>query len=179
MLYPAQLYKQELSNAMTAKWYDPEFSGYFAGEYRVLEVPDNTDWRRDFVHLDANGKVDGYFAYSFNNSDRSAHNFGLCSFTKFSRTFLKDCIKNIQDLFLYENCQRVQFEVFTDNIKAVRLYEKFRKKYNGTRLCTVHRNVYFNGKFHDTYIYEFLVENIRNFLTEDLNNEVKSEKEEI
>lgn len=49
----------------------------------------------------------------------------------------------------------------------------------GTKLCTFHRNVYFNGKFHDTYIYEFLVENIRNFLTEDLNNEVKSEKEEI
>jgi RimJ/RimL family protein N-acetyltransferase len=76
-------------------------------------------------------------------------------------------MKNIQDLFLHEKCQRVEFEVFADNLKAVRLYEKFCKKYNGTKLCTLHRNIYFNGKFHDTYIYEFLVENIRNFLTED------------
>jgi hypothetical protein len=35
MLYPAQLYKEELQKKMISKWYDPKYMYYF-GEERYI-----------------------------------------------------------------------------------------------------------------------------------------------
>lgn len=59
MLYPAQLYREELKWKLISCWYKPEYDYYFCGEYSEFDVPDTTMWRRDFVHLDKDGEVDG------------------------------------------------------------------------------------------------------------------------
>ena len=71
MLYPAQLYREELKHKLISCWYKPEYDYYFCGEYSEFSVPDTTMWRRDFVHLDKDGEVDGYFSYHYNEVAKS------------------------------------------------------------------------------------------------------------
>ena len=42
MLYPAQLYKEELKCKLIGCWYKPEYDYYFCGEYSEFSVPDTT-----------------------------------------------------------------------------------------------------------------------------------------
>ena len=51
MLYPAQLYKEELKRKLIGCWYKPEYKYYFSGSAYELTIPDNNESRHDLVHL--------------------------------------------------------------------------------------------------------------------------------
>jgi hypothetical protein len=108
MLYPAQLYKEELKRKLIGCWYKPEYDYYFLGDYREFTVPDNTDWRRDFVHLNKNGEVDGYFSYHYNEVAKSLSQFGLISFTGNGGALMLDCIRHI-DKLISEGLHRAEW----------------------------------------------------------------------
>lgn len=155
MLYPAQLYKEELKRKLIGCWYKPEYDYYFVGDYREFTVPDNTDWRRDFVHLRADGEVDGYFSYHYDEIAKSLSQFGLISFTVNGGALMVDCIRHI-DKLISEGLHRMDWWAVTDNDHANKIYERLIKRYGGTIAGRMHDCNFFSGKYHDSVMYEIL-----------------------
>lgn len=159
MLYPAQLYAEELKRRLISCWYDEKYQYYFGNERFAHQVPDNTEYRHEFVHLNSNGDVDGYFSYSYDKGSKSMANFGLISFSDFSADFTTDVLKRIRYMFAVEGCQRLDFWCFEDN-PVRKTYEKLINRFGGTLCGKLHRASYFGGKYHDTCFYEVLRENM-------------------
>lgn len=157
MLVPAQLYEKELDCKMISCWYDPKYAYYFSGEHRRLTIPDNAEYRRNFACIDSKGEIVGYFCYDFDNACRSIYNMGLIGFTDNSALLVRDVIREITRVFQQESAQRMEFWAFTDN-PAVRLYDKFIRRFGGRKVATLHRTAYFMGKYHDMVVYEILWE---------------------
>lgn len=155
MLYPAQLYKEELKCKLIGCWYKPEYNYYFVGDYREFTVPDNTDWRRDFVHLGADGEVDGYFSYHYDEIAKSLSQFGLISFTGNGGALMVDYIRHI-DKLISEGLHRMDWWAVTDNDHANKIYERLIKRYGGTIAGRMHDCNFFSGKYHDSVMYEIL-----------------------
>lgn len=154
MLYPAQLYREELKRKLIGCWYKPEYDYYFLGDYREFSVPDNTDWRRDFVHLDGNGEVDGYFSYHFNELAKSLSQFGLISFTGKGGALMVSCMRHI-DKLISEGLHRMEWWAVVGN-PACEMYERLVKRYGGNVAGYMHDCNYFGGKYYDSVMYEIL-----------------------
>ena len=154
MLYPAQLYREELKRKLISCWYNPKYDWYFVGDYREFSVPDNTDWRRDFVHLNRDGEVDGYFSYHFNEVARSVSQFGLIAFSDNGAGFVKDCVDHMNRL-IAEGLRRAEWWAVSDN-PANKWYRKILRKYGGHVIGTAHECNYFGGEYHDSVMYEIL-----------------------
>jgi hypothetical protein len=160
MLYPAQLYKDELRRKLIECWYNPKYSYYFCGEYHEFSVPDNTEWRQDFVHLDKEGNVDGFFSFNYNQSARSMSNFGLISFADDGTALVIDAINLCKKMFK-NGARRAEFWAFADN-PVCKLYDKIIKRFNGTKCGYLHDTSFFDGKYHDTVFYEIMNQEIIN-----------------
>ena len=157
MLVPAQLYENELKRELIARWYDPRYSHYFAGERSSNDIADNAFWRRDFAYIDDEGNVCGYFGYAFNESTKSMYNFGLIGFCKNNSQMLSDVISHVLMMFSTKQAQRAEFWCFADN-PVYKLYRRFCRNYGGIEVAYLHRTAYYDGVFHDTIIFEFLSE---------------------
>ena len=158
MLYPAQLYKEELNRRLISCWYIPKYRFYFGEGRREFQVPDNTDYRQDFVHLDDDGHVDGYFSYNYNDCSKQLTNFGLISFVKDGRPLVKDAINRVKYMFEM-GAQRCEFWAFADN-PVCELYDWYAGRYGGHRVGYFKRCSYFDGEYHDSIIWEFLREDL-------------------
>lgn len=156
MLYPAQLYENELREKLMSCWYQPEYDWYFGGEYNSLKLTDSHTHQRDFVHISTNGKVDGYFSYMYSGTDRAMTAFSLIGFSKNNSLFIRDILNHITEMFK-SNAQKLEFYAFSEN-PVNNLYEKTIKRYGGRKVGVLRRHRYFNGKCHDCNIYEILNE---------------------
>lgn len=157
---PAQLHEEELKRKLTACWYDPKYTYYFGGEHRIIQIGDNTDWRRDFVLMDTYGQVHGYFSYNYNECDKSMHNFGLIDFSGHGKALVDAAIENIRDMFR-KGAQRLEVMCFAD-CPAKKLYDFYISHCGGKQIGTLTRARFFDGRYHDCVIYELLAEDILN-----------------
>lgn len=157
MLKPAQLYKEEIKTKLIEHWYDPRCQHYFAGNYREWQIPDNCDWRREFACVSSSGEVIGYFSYSYDEISRSMANFGLISFVE-SPIVLLDAVRHTKLMLESGMAQRVEIWAFADN-PANEIYEHFMQKFGGWCCGKLDRTCFYNGKFHDSKVYQLLVEN--------------------
>lgn len=155
MLYPAQLYKEELRQKLITAWYDPKYSYYFSGSAYEVSVPDNNEKRHDFVHLGENHTIDGYFSYQIDWTTKSLYNFGLIGFAENNTLFLRGCIKQIEDM-RRSGIRRVEFWAWSDN-PVNKFYQRLIDKYSNGRVAGhLRQSGFFDGKYHDTTIYEIL-----------------------
>lgn len=154
MLYPAQLYREELKRKLIECWYNPKYDYYFMGEYNEFNVGDNAYWRTDLVHLDKNGEVDGYFSYQRNDAARSISQFGLVSFADNGAALVADCIRHI-DKLVSEGLHRMEWWAVCDN-PANKIYERLIARYGGQVAGRMHDCRYFGGKYHDAVMYEII-----------------------
>ena len=155
MLYPAQLYKEELKQRLISCWYKPKYKFYFGDEYNEFEVPAHSNGRRDFVHLDEQGHVDGYFSYWYNKVAKSLNNFGLISFTNNGFPLIRDAEAHVVELMNNNEVRRLEFWAFEDN-PVNNLYKRFMKKYDGKIAGYLRDTEWFDGKYHNTIIYEII-----------------------
>lgn len=159
MLVPAQNYREELQREMIARWYNPKYSHYFAGERGNGNIADNAYWRRDYVYLDDDGEVAGYFGYAFNETSKSMYNFGLIGFRDNNTHMVYEVLSHILYMFKSHQAQRAEFWAFNDN-PANKLYKRFCRKYGGREAAHLHRSAYYDGAYHDTTIYELMCESV-------------------
>ena len=92
MLYPAQLYKEELNKKLISCWYLPKYKHYFGGEYSVRQLENDAYWHRDLVHLNSKGEVDGYIGYNYNDINRSINGVALIGFADNNTAFIKEVL---------------------------------------------------------------------------------------
>ena len=154
MLYPAQLYREELKCKLISCWYKPEYDYFFLGEYQEYNVPDNAYWRRDFVHLNSNGEVDGYFTYSNNDVAKSISQLGLISFSGNGSSLVRDCMRHI-DKLVAGGLHRMEWGAANDN-PANTMYKKLIHRYGGKVAGHLHDCYFFSGQYHDCVMYEIL-----------------------
>ena len=153
MLYPAQLYREELKRKLISAWYDPKYKYYFSGSAYELSIPDNNETRHDFVHLDKDGRVDGYFSYQIDWQAKSLYNFGLIGFADDNKMFLLDCVRRIQEM-AQQGIRRAEFWAWSDN-PVNKFYERLVAKAHVGRIAgRLWQSGYFDGRYHDTTIYE-------------------------
>ena len=155
MLLPAQLYREELKRKFIEHWYDPKYKYYFSGSSYELSLPDNNESRHDFVHINKQGEIDGYFSYQIDWVARSIYNFGLIGFAEDNTMFLRDCIANVKEM-VRQGIRRAEFWAWADN-PVTKFYDRLIKRYaNGNIVGRLHQSGFFDGEYHNTTIYEIL-----------------------
>lgn len=155
---PAQLHEEEIKRKLIACWYDPKYIYYFGGNYRVNQIGDNADWRRDYALVDKDGNVSGYFSYNYDECSKSMHNFGLIDFSGNGQELVRQALEHIRGMF-EKGAQRLEIMCFGDS-PACRLYDFYMKRCGGRQVGKLTRAWYFDGKYHDSIIYELLAENV-------------------
>ena len=159
MLEPAQLYRDELKKALISCWYNPRYKYYFGSGRYEHELANNTDWKQEFVQLDDNGKVVGYFGYNYNDCNKALTNFGLIGFTENNFKLVRAALCRVAYLF-FHGAQRAEFWCYADNpIKP--WYDSIVTRYGGKQIATLHRTDWFDGEYHDMCVYEILVEDFQ------------------
>lgn len=153
MLVPAQLYRDELKQKLIACWYKPEYAYYFVGEYSEFQLQDNAYWRHDFAFIE-HGEVTGFFSYQCNDAARSISQFGLISFSGSGGALMVAVIRHIDQL-IKEGLRRMDWWAVADN-PATDLYARLIKRYHGYEVGRMHDCHYFNGRYHDSILYEVL-----------------------
>lgn len=152
MIVSAHCYKEELKNKLIEKWYDDKYIYYFADERSELRMPDNCDWIHHMVHLNLKGEVDGAFIYQYNATSRSISGISLISFVDDGGPLMWEFIKYMMNMFK-KGARRAEFYAFTDN-PACKQYDRIIAKFGGRKVGYLRETSYFDGRYHDMYIYE-------------------------
>lgn len=156
MLRTAQLYKEELNKKYIATWYNPKYMYYNDIGCREIQIGDNNFERHDFVCVNDNDEVTGYFSYHINWTTKNIDNFGIISFIDNNIIFIKDVINHVIHLLNDIKINRIEFWAFVDN-PAFDGYEKLVKKFGGNQVGTLHQlELLSDGKLHDVGIFEIL-----------------------
>jgi hypothetical protein len=159
MIVSAHCYKEELKNKLIEKWYDDKYIYYFADERSELRMPDNCDWVHHMVHLNSKGEVDGAFIYQYNATSRSISGISLISFVDDGGPLMWEFIKYMMNMFK-KGARRAEFYAFTDN-PACKQYDRIIAKFGGRKVGYLRETSYFDGRYHDMYIYEVHESDIR------------------
>lgn len=154
MLKPAHLYQEQLKQRMLNTWYDPEYQWYYDANPYIPEFPDYPDNYRQFVSVDKNDNVIGYFSYKFNPATRRAFNFGIINFTEDKLTFGKDLKSFIEDIFWKYGLSFIEFFAFVEN-PAIDMYNKFIQTYGGRKVGMLRQAAMTqDGNPHDVFLFE-------------------------
>lgn len=159
MLVPGQLYKEDIKRELVTRWYEPKYQWYFAGWREETTIGDNANFRRDYAYIDKDNDLAGFFTYAFNETDRSMNNFGLIGFKNNNIPFVQEVLHHVMNMFASGEAQRAEVWAYADN-PVCKLYRRFAEQYNGTQIAYCHRTNWFDGKYHDSIAWEWLVENV-------------------
>ena len=161
MLDIAKKYEQEIQAKFLDTWYDMKYQYYrdTSGD-RIPQLADNCYDRRDFVSLDKDGNLIGFISYFYNDTTRSASQFGIINFGKPSTIFARDVLQVIGDIFFKFKLDRIEFWCFEDN-PATRGYRQFIKRFGGKEAGHLRRTCrLMDGELHDAVIFEILREDL-------------------
>ena len=98
MLVAAQIYREELQKKLQATWYDMKYQYFWQGDCGDIEIPNNNYWKKQFVFLDKEGNITGYFSYNYCADAGSLNNFGLISFIDYNPRFIQSVIKHLKNM---------------------------------------------------------------------------------
>lgn len=154
MLVAAQLYREELQQKLRATWYDLKYQYFWQGGCNDIDVPTDNFWKKQFVFLDKEGKVTGYFSYNYCAETRSLNNFGLISFVDHNPRFIQEVVKHLENAFSQGYINRIEFFAYEDG-PANQGYQKLVKRFGGKQVGKLTKNTrLLDGKLHDTVFYE-------------------------
>ena len=155
MIKPAILYKDQLTQLIAETWYNPEYMYYYDTTPGIPDIADKPDNQYQFVSVDKNGEVLGYFSYWVYEPSRRAMNFGLMSFKKGSTTFISDVIQMFKDMFEKYGIHSAEWRCYEDNTEAVGVYDWLIERYGGRRVGILRDNAApMNRTLCNTVLYE-------------------------
>ena len=157
MIKPAILYEAQLKEKIAETWYDPDYMYYYDTTPGIPDIADKPDNQYQFVSVNEQGEVVGFFSYWVYEPSKRAMNFGLMAFRKHNRTFMKDAIQMIKDMFEKFGIQSAEWRCYANNPEALKLYRHIIKEYGGVEVGTLRRcGVPQNREICDTVIFEIL-----------------------
>lgn len=153
MLKPALLYKDELNKKFAEQLYSQDYFLYTGCDGTWVPEIKADEGTYQYVILNKDNQVIGYFAYSINYFNDTVHNFGLYSFNKGNPIIGIDLIKKMKELIKYHH--RIEWRMIAGN-PVKRHYDKFCKRYNGNVVCLHDVTKNLKGQYVDEYIYEII-----------------------
>lgn len=157
MLIPAIIKKEEILEAFKKYYYSDDMM-YETGSLSnwTPDIQEETDSSRyQYAIVDSNEKLIGYLDYSIDWYYSCASRFGLISFDRGNPIIGKDLFKELNKLINEYKLHRIEWRMIGGN-PVERSYDRFCKKFNGTKhvLRDVMKDRY--GKYHDDIIYEII-----------------------
>ena len=163
MLKPAILYKEEIRKQFQERYYTDDML-YETGCNEnwcpeIAECPDDTQFQ--FAIVDKNDKCIGYVSFKIDWYASQAYNFGLISFDK-GNIITGEALKEVMDMIINQyKIYRIEWRMVGGN-PVERSYDRFCKRYNGTKYVfhDVIRDKY--GNYRDNIMYEILIKENKN-----------------
>ena len=157
MLIPAILKKNEIQEAFKRYYYSDDMM-YETGSLSnwLPNIQEETEsGQYQFAIVDSHENLLGYLDYRIDWYNSCAHRFGLISFDRGNPIVGKDLFNELNKLINDYKLHRIEWRMIGGN-PVERSYDKFCKKYNGTKhvLKDVVKDKY--GKYHDDIIYEII-----------------------
>jgi len=156
VLKPAILYADELLSKMKQTWYDPKYFSYYSEEMYLPDLGGDPKGRRDFVSVDDNDNVIGYFSYQIDRRINGAYNFGIMSFNMGNPTFVQDIRQGVDEIFTKYHLNRMDWMCYASN-PALRGYRKFIKRHGGREVGKLTQAAMTaDGILQDVYLFEIM-----------------------
>lgn len=159
MLIPAIIKKNEILEAFKRYYYSNDMM-YETGNLNnwlpsIQEEPVGGSYQ--YAIVDKEEKLIGYLDYHVDWYNSCAHRFGLFSFDRGNPIIGKDLFKELNKLINEYKLHRIEWRMVGGN-PVERSYDRFCKRFNGTKhvLRDVVKDKY--GKYHDDVIYEIINE---------------------
>jgi RimJ/RimL family protein N-acetyltransferase len=163
MLKPAILYKEEIVKKFQERLYTDDMlyetgcSGNWCPE--IAECPDGSTFQ--FAIVDKTDKCIGFVGFEIDWYALQAYNFGLISFDK-GNIVVGKALQEIMDMIINQyKIYRIEWRMVGGN-PVERSYDRFCKKYNGTKhvFHDAIRDQY--GNYRDSVVYEILIKENKN-----------------
>ena len=157
MLIPAILKKSEIIEAFKRYYYSDDMMYETGGLSNWLpNIQEETESGRfQYAIVDSEEKLLGYLDYHIDWYNSCASRFGLISFDRGNPIIGKDLFDELNKLLNIYKLHRIEWRMVGGN-PVERSYDKFCKKFNGTKhiLKDVIKDKY--GIYHDDIIYEII-----------------------
>lgn len=157
MLIPAILKREEIMEKFQMMAYTDDMSYLTGSYYNWLPTIDEEPGYEMIKYAVVNETYDliGYFQYRYDRYVNQASEFLICCFDKGNIKFGRDVAKEINNLIYEKKIHRLEFEAISTN-PVVKTYDRFVKKYNGTKHIFHDALKDMNGKYCDRCIYEII-----------------------
>ena len=158
MLKPALLYKEEIQREFSNYIYDEDMFLYTGSLGFYTPNFENNDGGTLYQYAIVNNeKVIGYFTYHVDWYTSCANNFGLFSFDRGDKTVGIDVYREIRKLIRNYKIHRIEWRMISGN-PVEKNYDKFCKRYNGSKHILKDALRDKQGNYHDDVIYEIILE---------------------
>lgn len=159
MLIPAILKQDEITIEMQKKFYTDDMfyeTGCIIDNWIPNFKSDNGQY--NYAIVDSNNKLLGFLSYYIDWYSSSVSRFGLISFCKGNFTLGRDLYNEMNKFINEYKLHRIEWRMVGGN-PVERSYDRFCKKFNGTKhvLRDVIKDRY--GNYHDDIIYEIILDN--------------------
>lgn len=157
MLYSAKVFEIALNEKVALAALDQRLV-WWHGPYEDLKIEiDNTAWNRlQLVSIDSNSEVCGYFNAHIQHPNHTINNVSCLNFEPNKKMlFAKDLIKFLKLLVYTKNFKKISWRVTIGN-PAEDSYDKIAKKFHGRVVGIEKYDVFINGKYYDSKLYEWI-----------------------
>lgn len=156
MLKNALLYADQVKTKFLETWYDPKYQYYYGQHQRWIYggEADHKSWVRQFVSVDKNDNVIGFFSYTMDLDTMLAYDFEIINFTDNPYTFSRDLYHLFDDIFLKHGFRTIECRVLCGN-PIEKSYDRMFRRLGGRILCQrTSRAKTMNGQLVDDKLYE-------------------------
>ncbi len=157
MLDFAGKYEKELQSLFLNIAYDEKYMFYNNISYRDNYESSKSTWdKHEFVSLDKDKNIVGYFKYSISRSTLSCSGLQIVNFSDNQIVFGRDFVKMMDDIFTKFNFRKITYGVVIGN-PIETTYDKLTEKYGGKIIGTYSKeSLLIDNKFYDLKMYELL-----------------------
>lgn len=159
MLIPAILKKNDILESFKRYYYsdDMMYETGCLGNW-IPNIQEETESGRfQYAIVDTNDKLIGYLDYSIDWYSSCAHRFGLFSFDRGNPIIGKDLFEEMDKLINQYKLHRIEWRMIGGN-PVERGYDRFCKRFNGTKHILKDVVKDRHGNYHDDIIYEIINE---------------------
>lgn len=183
MLYPAQMFRDELNRRYMMTWNDSRYKYYGYDYHEEITVkPDDYNIKQYVSVNPATNEVIGFISYNWDMPLRRAYSLGLINFELddpvASQIFVADFIIQLHRMFCEESTNVLLWSCHEGN-PLKRSYDKLAPKLGARHVGIFHDAVLTtDGKIHDRYYYELQSTHLNlEYLNKLYNRVTRSSKE--